>query len=184
MKFLNLGLFTVSSLFAATSAAPAYGATSAAPASYAATSAAPVSYATTVPTLPGNDKAPSTELNSSSDSVVCSKLKTVIVEVKKHTSTINATIVSIDMNISKADKTSIIKLVQSEVTIIVGLIGTLTGEILGLVGETLEKVEQEKLLSLVLELIFEIVFTLKNVIAVLKICKLQTDTTPWSALPQ
>ena len=155
MKFLNLGLFTLSSLFAASSAAPA-------------------PRSSLVPTLPINVKEPGLELelNSRSDSVVCSKVQTTLVEVKKHTSKINSTVETVDITISKEDRISVIELVKSEVTIIVGLISTLAGEVLELVGVTLEKVEQEELVQLVLELVFEIVFTLKNVISILRICRL------------
>ncbi|KAJ4368221.1 hypothetical protein N0V83_006577 [Neocucurbitaria cava] len=154
MKFLNLGLLTLSSLFAASSAAPA-------------------PQSSLVPTLPIDVKQPGVEveveLNSRADSVVCSKLKTTLVEVKKHTSKINSTVETVGKTISEEDKVGIITLVKSEVTIIVGLISTLAGEVVELVGETLEKVEQEELVQLVLELVFEIIFTLKNVITVLKI---------------
>ncbi|CAO2653153.1 Nn.00g025640.m01.CDS01 [Neocucurbitaria sp. VM-36] len=154
MKFLNLGLLTLSSLFAASSAAPA-------------------PQSSLVPTLPIHVKQPGVEveieLNSRADSVVRSKLNTTLVEVKKHTSKINSTVETVGKTISNEDKLGIIESVQSEVGIIVGLISTLAGEVVELVGGTLEKVEQDELLKLVLELVFEIIYTLKNAIAILHI---------------
>lgn len=157
MKFLSLGLVAISSLFAAASAAPA-------------TNVSPA------PSFPvhAKERGVGIELEARTQKVVCSKMTTVLVEVKKHTAKINATVESVDWNISRKDKSAKIILIKGEVSIIVGLINSLAGEVLGLVGETLGKVEQEELVKLVLELIFEIVFTLKRCISVLRICTSQT----------
>lgn len=156
MKFLSFSLVALSSLFAA---------------SYAAPTASP---ADVVPAPDVSVPKPldvADTLDRRTDSVVCSKMKTTIVEVKKHTSKINSTMEGVTYSVSEADKTGIIKLVKSEVTIVIQLVATLVGEVVELLGSTVEAVEKEELVALVLELVFEILYTLKHVIETLKISK-------------
>ncbi|GJC78803.1 hypothetical protein ColLi_01641 [Colletotrichum liriopes] len=156
MKFLNIGLVALSSLFATTYAAPASNG---------------LLPDLKVPEVP---KVPSTEILDKRAQVVHTKVQYTIVEVRKHCSAINSTVDGASGGQVTEKKEDIIKLVKSEVTIIISLIHSLVGEVVELLGETVEIVgeEKEQIISLVLELVFEILYTLKNVIKVLGINEL------------
>lgn len=154
MRFLNFGLVALSSLFAASTAAPTVAVGDLA-------------------TIDINAvKLPSVELlNSRSDNVVCNKLQTTLVEVKKHTSIINATVSGVGQ---VTEKSKIIVAVKGEVTIIVQLLTTLVGDITVLLSDVTSITGSVKndVISAVVELLLEILFTLNNVIVQLKISKL------------
>ncbi|WYZ44816.1 hypothetical protein EsH8_VIII_000132 [Colletotrichum jinshuiense] len=178
MKFFNVGLVALSSLLATSSAAPAI---------QGLPSGVDIPKIPSVPVqdLPSDveiPKVPSVNtpvnvdadvLSSRAEQVVFTKVQTTVVEVKKHCSTINSTVEGVSGGQVSEKKADIIKLVKSEVTVIVTLIQTLVGDIIELVSETTEIVgeEKEKIVGLVLELVFEILFTLKNVLKVLGISK-------------
>lgn len=162
MKFLNFGLVALSSLFAASCAAP--------------------TAESLTPALPKALPEKDIDVIHARDehSEVYNKIQTTLVEVKKHTAKINGTS---GANQRRTDlpygvesvpaKDEIIKVVKAEVTIIISLIHTLVGEVVQLLSGPVEIVEKEKnaIVGLVLELIFEILFTLKKVLAVLGISK-------------
>lgn len=151
MRFLNFGIVALSSLFAATSAAP-----------------------TLTQELPAikdiNLEQPSVDtiLNRRTDDVVCQKLSTTLVEVKKHTTIINSTISSVD---GTTDKSEIISTVKHECTIIIQLVTSLVGDITVLLTDitTITGDVKDEVVGLVLELLLEILMTLNGVITHLKI---------------
>ncbi|KAF2733340.1 hypothetical protein EJ04DRAFT_565251 [Polyplosphaeria fusca] len=154
MKFLNVSLFALTSLFAASSAAPTAQGTS------------------LIHVRSADVKNPVTNieaLNVRTDDTICEKVQATIDEVKKHTLKINSTISSISGSISEEDKTRITTTIKGELTVVIQLINTLVGEVVGLIGDTVGNVEQDKLVSLLLGLILEIACTIKNVLLVLKI---------------
>lgn len=151
MKFFGFSLVAISSLFAATYAAPT----------------AQESSLVHVPEL--NLKEPVRDaLKARTDDVLCSKMRTCIVEIKKHTAKINSTCSSVHGPVFGDAKAELIEAVKDEVTIICGLISSLTGEVFGLVGGVIGEIQRDELIGLVLELILEIVCTLKNVLLILK----------------
>ncbi|KAK7450942.1 hypothetical protein Landi51_05258 [Colletotrichum acutatum] len=157
MKFLNLGLVAISSLFATSLAAPAI---QGLPTDVTDVAKVPVVH---IPI------APETDVLDKRTEVVYTKVQYTIVEVKKHCSTINSTVDGVTKGQIAQKKADIIKLVKSEVTIIISLIHSLVGDIVELLGETVEIVgeEKEQIISCVLELVFEIIYCLKHVIKVL-----------------
>ncbi|KAK1489393.1 hypothetical protein CCUS01_03440 [Colletotrichum cuscutae] len=167
MKFLNLGLVAISSLFATSLAAPALPGL---PTDVTDVAKVPVVH---VPVVPETD-APVKRTE-----VVYTKIQYTIVEVKKHCSTINSTVDGVTKGQIAQKKADIIKLVKSEVTIIISLIHSLVGDIVECLGETVEIVgeEKEKIISCVLELIFDIIFCLKHVIKVLGCSKFTKQST-------
>ncbi|TEA18510.1 hypothetical protein C8034_v010946 [Colletotrichum sidae] len=154
MRFINLGLVALSTIFATSLAAPA--------AHDIASPDGLVSAQVDVDVL---------DTRAAQQQVVLSKIQTTVVEVKKHTSVINSTVAGVCGTCIAQKKESVIALVKSEVTIIVGLVHALAGDVVGLLSGTVEVVEEEKqkIVAGVIELILEIVYTLKNVLKVLSI---------------
>ncbi|KAL0942875.1 uncharacterized protein CTRU02_200761 [Colletotrichum truncatum] len=115
---------------------------------------------------------PAVELNvveARTAQIVCGKLQTSLIDVRKHTSAINATVTGVCRSCVAQQKANIIKSVKGEVTLIVGVIHSLTGEVCGLLSGSVEILAEEKqqIISLVFELIFELLCTLKRVLALL-----------------
>ncbi|TDZ15789.1 hypothetical protein Cob_v011255 [Colletotrichum orbiculare MAFF 240422] len=156
MRFINLGLVALSTIFATSLAAPA--------AHDIASPGELVSAEVDVDVL--DSRAPQQQ-----QQVVLSKIQTTVVEVKKHTSVINSTVAGVCGTCIAQKKESVIALVKGEVTIIVGLVHALAGDVVGLLSGTVEVVEEEKqkIVAVVIELILEIAYTLKNVLKVLSI---------------
>lgn len=154
MRFFNFGLVALSGLFATGLAAPA---------------------------AQGEIKAREVAsvdidvLDTRAEQVIFTKIQTTIVEVKKHTSVINSTVEEVGGcgPCAAQKKEKIVSLVKSEITIVVGLIHSLVGEVVELLSDAVEIVEEDKqkIIGLVLELIFEIIYTLKSVLKTLSISK-------------
>ncbi|TDZ71688.1 hypothetical protein CTRI78_v001864 [Colletotrichum trifolii] len=159
MRFINLGLVALSTLFATSLAAPA--------AHDIASPRELVSAEVDVDVL--DSRAP--QQQQQKQQIVFSKIQTTVVEVKKHTSVINSTVAGVCGTCIAQKKESVIALVKSEVTIIVGLVHALAGDVVDLLSGTVEVVEEEKqkIVAVVIELILEIAYTLKNVLKVLSI---------------
>ncbi|KAK2001938.1 hypothetical protein LX36DRAFT_667609 [Colletotrichum falcatum] len=157
MKYLNLGLLALSSLFAGACAAPA--------------STGLESLPIKTPGVPVNELPGSGDLTKVDKRamIVHSKVQYTIVEVKKHCGAINSTVDNTGGQVQ--NKADVIKLVKSEVTLIIGLVNTLVGEVCELLGDATQIVGEEKdqIISSVLELIFEMLCTLQHVIKVLGI---------------
>ncbi|KAF6789010.1 hypothetical protein CSOJ01_14910 [Colletotrichum sojae] len=152
MRFFNFGLVTLSGLFATGLAAP---------------------------TAQGEIKAREIAnvevdvLGTRAEQVIFTKIQTTIVEVKKHTSVINSTVEEVGAcgPCAAQKKEKIVSLVKSEITIVVGLIHALVGEVVELLSDAVEIVEEDKqkIVGLVLELIFEIIYTIQSVLKTLSI---------------
>ena len=101
---------------------------------------------------------------------VCGKVSATLESVKKHTAVINATISSVK-DISHTSEVSVT--IKGEVVAIVQIVADLCAELSVVLGESTELVGEVKdeLVSLVLSLLFEILFTLHGVVVTLKICK-------------
>ncbi|KAK2037368.1 hypothetical protein LZ31DRAFT_612096 [Colletotrichum somersetense] len=174
MKYLNFGLVALSSLFASTYAAPATGVNGLVSDAKLPALNAEVPATPDVPVLSGLPVPPVSDVVDKVNKraqIVHTKVQYTYVEVRKHCSAINSTVDNTTGGQVQQKKADIINVVQSEVTIIISLINTLVTEVVDLLGETTEIVgdEKDQIISSVLELVFEILYTLKNVIKVLGI---------------
>lgn len=175
MKFLNIGLVALSSLLATSYAAPTNGLLPDVEVEVPKVPdvAVNVPEVPKLPALPTLPKTPATEILDRRGKVVYTKVQETVVIVKKHCGAINSTVDGVAGGQVAEKKEAIIKLVKTEVTTIVSLVNKLVGEVIELLGESVEIVGEEKqeIISLVLELVFDIIYALKNVIKVLGISK-------------
>ncbi|KAK1969324.1 hypothetical protein LY78DRAFT_735996 [Colletotrichum sublineola] len=173
MKYLNLGLLALSSLFASTYAAP----TNAGLDGLVPDTKVPALNNVEVPAtnnVPVLSELPVSDVVSNVNKraqIVHTKVQTTYVEVVKHCDAINKTVDGTTGGQTSQQKADIIKVVKSEVTIIISLINSLITEVGELLGETTEIVgdEKDQIISVVLQLVFEIIYCLQKVIKVLGI---------------
>ncbi|EFQ33967.1 hypothetical protein CGRA01v4_12453 [Colletotrichum graminicola] len=172
MKYLNLGLVALSSLFASAYAAPANAVDGLVSDSNNLPALKNAPATPDVPVLsefPGVSDA--TDKVNKRAQIVHTKVQYTYIEVRKHCGAINETVDNTPPGQVQQKKADIIKLVKSEVAIIVSLINTLITDVVELLGESTEIVgdEKDQIISSVLQLVFEILCTLQKVIKVLGI---------------